>query len=81
MKFHGTFFYQGFSSRPGVKDPSKIYNEVSLLDETEQLRCSVSTDLIKNVLPAIKRFTPCDCTFDYNTRFNSLRLIEISQAK
>lgn len=81
MKMYGNFIYQGLMSRPGVKDPSKVWNEVSLLDDFDQLKCMVTADLVDKVLPSIKPFTPCSCTFEYNARFASFRLVDISPVK
>lgn len=81
MKFTATCFYQGSESRPGTKDPTKTYYEVSLLDDMDQLRCFTDQEMFNKVLPGIPQFAPCKCTFELNTRFNTLRLVGIAQAK
>ena len=81
MKLTATCIFQGFESRPGVKDPTKVYHEVALLDGMDQLRCSVNSDLLDKTLPGIPQYTPCKCTFDLNVRYNSLRLMDIVQVK
>lgn len=81
MKFIATCFYQGSESRSGIKDPTKIYYEVSLLDDVDQLKCFTNQELFDKILPGIPRFAPCNCTFELNTRFNTLRLIDIAKVK
>ena len=81
MQFFANCVYQGYESRPGVKDPSKIYTEVGLLDGLDQVRCSVEPSLIEKVLPSIPPFQKCKCTFEFNVRFNSLKLMDIAPVK
>ena len=81
MKFIATCFYQGSESRSGTKDPTKTYYEVSLLDDVDQLKCFTNQELFDKILPGIPRFALCNCTFELNTRFNTLRLIDIAKVK
>ena len=81
MILYGDFYYQGSESRAGVKDPSKIYYEVSLLDDNDQVKCSVSPELFNTVLPGIKRFAPCKCKFNLNPTYSTLKLLEITPEK
>lgn len=81
MQMSANCIFQGFQSRPGVKDPTKIYTEVALLDGMDQLRCSVEQSLIDKVLPGIPQYAMCKCRFDLNVRFNSLKLVDISPVK
>lgn len=81
MKLTATCIFQGYESRPGTKDPSKIYHEVALLEGMDQLRCSVDINLLDKVLPGIAQYALCKCTFDLNTRYNSLKLLDIVPVK
>ena len=81
MKLSATCIFQGFETRSGIKDPTKIYNEVALLDGMDQLRCTVDPALVEKVLPGIAQYSRCNCTFELNTRFNSLRLVGIAPVK
>lgn len=81
MKLTGDFKYQGSERRIGIKDPSKIYFEVALLSGIEQLRCMCDRELFNKVLPTIKPFTDCKCTFALNPTYNTLRLVDIQPAK
>lgn len=81
MKFNSICFFQGFDSHPGIKDPTKTYYEVSLLDDVDQLRCSTSQEVFDKVLPGIPKFASCKCTFELNVRYNSFKLLDIVPVK
>ena len=81
MKLNGRFIYQGCEKRNGVKDPTKVYFETALLSGVEQLRCSCDKALFEQVLPGIKAFSECDCTFILNPTYNTLRLTDIHMVK
>ncbi|MGN0280038.1 MAG: hypothetical protein ACI4C4_11855 [Lachnospiraceae bacterium] len=83
MKLHGTFIYQGSVSRPGVKDPNKIYYEVALLEigGMDQLRCMVDKEIYDKILPNLAPYGKCNCVFNLNPQYNTLRLVDISTAK
>lgn len=81
MKLTGDFKYQGSGQRTGIKDPTKIYFEVALLSGIEQLRCTCEQDFFNKVLPTVKPFTDCKCTFTLNPTYNTLRLVDIQPVK
>ena len=79
--FSSTCVFQGYESRPGKKDPSKIYTEVALLEGMDQIRCLVNADLIDKVLPGLTQFSICKCQFELNVRYNTLTLTGIAPVK
>lgn len=81
MKLTGDFKYQGSDQRPGFKDPAKTYFEVALLSGMDQLRCACEQEIFNKVLPTLKPFTDCVCTFTLNTTYNTLRLVDIHPVK
>lgn len=81
MKLSSTCVFQGYESRPGKKDPSKIYTEVALLEGMDQIRCLADADLIDKVLPGITQFSICKCQFELNVRYNTLTLTGIAPVK
>lgn len=81
MKLSGTFVYQASECRQGIKDPSKYYREASLLSGMDQLRCIVNEDLFDKVLPGIPQYTNCNCTFEYNPTYSTMRLVDIHPVK
>lgn len=86
MKLSSTCVFQGYESRPGKKDPSKIYTEVALLEGMDQIRCLVNADLVNadlidKVLPGLTQFSICKCQFELNVRYNTLTLTGIAPVK
>ena len=81
MILQGTMRFQCAQSRPGYKDPSQTLYEVALVEKMDSIICRVDKELFDKITATIEEFTPCKCEFDFNTKFNSLRLTKITPVK
>lgn len=73
MKMNGEYVLLSTEKRVGIKDPTKVYPMVLLMQGTETLDC-MTDEAVYNELQAIPQYSKVFCTFDYNHRFKSLRL-------
>lgn len=55
----------------------KTFFNVGLLSGIENLRCGCTQELFDKVLPGIKQYTECKCTFDFIPAYSTLRLVDI----
>jgi len=55
----------------------RTFFSVGLLSGIENLRCGCDQEMFDKVLPGIKQYTECKCTFDYRPNYNTLRLVDI----
>lgn len=74
MNLVGNFTYN--CAEKGEWQGRTFFN-VGLLSGIENLRCSCSQELFDKVLPGIKQYTECKCTFDFRPNYNTLRLVDI----
>lgn len=67
----------GLEQKHGVKDPNKVYSRALLQDglDTIQVLCN---DDVYTILSAGEMYVTYGIVLDYNTKYNSMRLVEVS---
>lgn len=75
MRLRGKFIYLNTDIRTGVKDPTKQYYMVALMQgaETMTLMCVDST--VYNELRGINQFSEVNLELEYNVRYNNCRVV------
>lgn len=77
MVISGKFTYLNSEIKQGVKDPTKNYHYVLLMQGTETLQCMTDADTYNISIPQLDKFSDVNCVFDFNPVFKSLRLVSI----
>lgn len=67
--------------KQGIKDPSKVYFNVLLMQDSQTVNCMTDEKLYNGVLSQIPQFTPVNCEFDFNPVFKSMRLTHAKAVK
>lgn len=77
MKLMGEAVFLNAEVKQGKKDPNNTYCMALLMSGTNTLEVLLDTTLYNGVLSQIPQFTKCECEFEYNTLYKSLRLVGI----
>ncbi|RHO00465.1 hypothetical protein DW266_10265 [Blautia sp. AM22-22LB] len=77
MLVKGKCVFLNSDKKQGIKDPTKTYYSVLLMQGTETLNCGVSEEIYNKELPQMNQFESVECGFDFNPTFKSMRLVDI----
>lgn len=72
--------YLNRDSKPGVKNPNKIYYSVLFMQGTDTVTL-FTTEQVFNNLEIVPSMTECKLLLDYNSQYRSLRLMDVQPIK
>lgn len=78
MKLTGEFILLNLEQRQGVKDKSKTYSFVALMQGCETFNCIAEEDVFTN-LSTVKQFTPVVLDLDFNAQYKSIKVVGIEE--
>ncbi len=78
MVLTGRFQLLNTDVRSGVKDPNKKYNVVLLMQGTDTIQCMCEDTQLFEKIRACKQLSDLEIHFDYNAKFGSLRIKDVS---
>lgn len=80
MLVNANCVYLSSDKKQGIKDPTKTYYSVLLMQNTDTLTCSVPEAIFNTELPQLNQFESVFCSFEFNPTYKSMRLVDIKKA-
>lgn len=75
MKLNGEFIYLNSEERTGVKDPSKTYYFVALMQGAETVTLMCQDKAVYEEISKCQQFSPVILNFEYNDRYGRCRVV------
>lgn len=76
MLFSANVNYLNVKKKEGVKDPTKTYYSINVFDGVDCCNLNATED-VANKVSGLVSMTPVQISCDYNSQFNTLRVVDV----